>query len=313
MTEKHKHEHSHDDGGLNFKLLFSIILNLTITVAEVIGGLISNSLALLSDAVHNLSDTISIILTYISIKISKKEKTPKHTFGFKRIEILSALINAAALWVISIFLLIHAYERFINPEPINSKIMFIVAVIGLIANLISVLLLHNHSHDSLNVKSAYLHLLGDTFSSIGVIVGSILIYFYQITWIDATVTVLIVLYILKESWNIIKQTTHILLQGAPENIDLSKIEESLMQITEIENMHHTHIWSLSDNQIYFESHINIKDIPVSHTSELTAKIEKILFDNFGITHITLQYEVNGCPGKKIINNKQETKTILNNC
>jgi cobalt-zinc-cadmium efflux system protein len=288
------HNHSHSADKLNAKLFFSILLNLSITIAEIIGGLISNSLALLSDAVHNMSDTVSIILTYVSIKIGRKNHTFKHTFGFKRIEILSALINAAALWIISFFLLIHAYERFQNPEPINSKIMFIVAVIGLFANLISVLLLHNHSRDSLNVKSAYLHLLGDTFSSIGVIIGSVLIYFYKITWIDPLVTVLIVLYIVKESWSILKETLHILMQGAPANIDIPDLQKELSKLEEINDVHHTHIWMLSEKEIFFESHINIQDMPVSKTSELTENIKKILTEKFGVTHITLQYEVNGC-------------------
>ncbi|HOK39752.1 MAG TPA: cation diffusion facilitator family transporter [bacterium] len=305
--KEHKHNNDHDHKNkLNIKLLLSIILNLTITISEIIGGLVSNSLSLLSDAVHNLSDTVSIVLTYISIKIGSKQKTYKYTFGFKRIEILSALINAATLWVISVFLIIHAYERFITPQSINSKIMFIISIIGLLGNLFSVLMLHNHSQESMNIKSAYLHLLADTFSSIGVIFGSVLIYFYKIYWIDPLITVIIVFYILKESWDIIRDTLHILLQGAPTNINLKKIEELLKKIENVENIHHSHIWSLSEKEIFFESHINIKDMPVSNTAELTRQIKKLLYDNFGITHITLQYEVNGCPDYDIINNKEFT-------
>ncbi len=315
MQDNAQNYHSHNNHNdynnyedkINLKLLLSIAFNLLITISEIIGGLLSNSLSLISDAVHNLSDTASIVLTYISRKISVRPKTYKHTFGFKRVEILSALINAAALWGISIFLLIHSYHRFIEPKIINSKIMFIVAVIGLLGNLISVLLLHNHSSENLNIKSAYLHLLADTFSSIGVIAGAILMYFYKIYWIDAIITALIVLYILKESWDIIKQTLHILLQGAPDNIDLLKIEKALLKIKDIENIHHTHIWSLSDNEIFFETHINIKDMMVSKTSELTGQIQKILFSEFGITHITIQYEVSGCQGDTIINSSCKNK------
>jgi cobalt-zinc-cadmium efflux system protein len=288
------HTHSSDTNKLNKKLLLSMILNLTITIAEIIGGLLSNSLALLSDAVHNLSDTVSMILTYISIKIGNKKHTQKHTFGFKRIEILSALINASVLWIISVFLIIHAYERFYNPEPINSKLMFIVAIIGLIANLISVLLLHSHSHESLNVKSAYLHLLGDTFSSVAVIIGSVIIYFYKITWVDPLITVIIVLYILKESWHIIKETLHILMQGAPANINISELQNELTKIKGIKNIHHTHIWMLSEKQIFLETHVKVNDMLVSETENITEKIKKILFDKYNITHITVQYEKTGC-------------------
>ncbi|HPN29939.1 MAG TPA: cation diffusion facilitator family transporter [bacterium] len=286
--------HNHSVEKLSVKLFFSIILNLSITIAEIIGGLLSNSLALLSDAVHNMSDTVSIVLTYVSLKISRKPNTIKYTFGFKRIEILSALINAAALWVISIFLLLHAYERLQHPAPINSKLMFIVAVIGLLANLISVLLLHRHSHDSLNVKSAYLHLLGDTFSSVGVIAGSILLYFYKIAWIDPVVTILIVIYILKESWSIIKETLHILMQGAPVNIDLTELQKNINEICGVKNIHHTHIWMLSEKDIFLETHIKVDDIPISQTENITEKIQTILNSKYNINHITIQYEQKDC-------------------
>jgi cobalt-zinc-cadmium efflux system protein len=276
------------------KLFFSIILNLSITLTEIVGGLFSNSLSLLSDAVHNLSDTVSIVLTYISIKIGQKKQTYKHTFGFKRIEILSALLNALALWIISFFLIIHVYERFKNPEPINSKIMFVVAVIGLIANFISVLLLHTHSHDSLNVKSAYLHLLGDTFSSVGVIIGSILIYSYKIFWVDPLVTLLIVIYILKESWFILKDSLQILMQAVPENIDIPELQNEISSIAGIKNIHHTHIWMLTEKNIFLETHIMVENMLVSETEKLTTFIESFLLKKYKINHVTIQYEQKDC-------------------
>ena len=297
------HHHGVENDKLTFKLFFSILLNLTITVAEIIGGLVSNSLSLLSDAIHNLSDTASMILSYISIKIGKKEKNYKHTFGFKRIEILSALVNAVSLLIICIFLLIHAYERFQKPEPINGKLMFIVAVIGLLGNLFSVFLLHKDSDHSLNIKSTYLHLLGDTFSSIGVIIGSLLIYYYKIVWIDPVITILVVLYIFKESFSIVKESIHILMQGTPSNINIPDLQIQIAKIEGILDAHHTHIWMLSDHEIFLETHIKVKNMLISETENITEKIKHTLFENFGITHITLQYEVNECEKLHLIKEK----------
>ncbi len=177
------HSHHHIEPNKT-NLLFSVLLNAGITLAEFIGGILSNSLALISDAVHNLSDTMAIVISYVAMLIGKKDSTSKNTFGFKRIEILAALFNAVVLIVISVYLFFEAYKRFLNPEPIQGKIMFIVATIGLLGNLVSVLLLHKDSSHNLNVKAAYLHLVGDTLSSIGVIIGSVLIYFWNIYWID---------------------------------------------------------------------------------------------------------------------------------
>ena len=176
-TQHHSHGYHVDLKEKN--LLFATALNLLITVVEIIGGLISNSLALLSDALHNLGDTFAVLLAYIANRIGKKDATEKKTFGFKRIEILAALLNAVVLIVIIVFLFIEAYHRFTSPEPIKGLIMFIVATIGLIANLMAVLLLKNDSQSNINIRAAYLHLIGDTISSVAVIIGSILIYFFE--------------------------------------------------------------------------------------------------------------------------------------
>ncbi len=283
-----------DAKNLKKRVVFTIIFNILITLVEIGGGLLSNSLALVSDAIHNFADTASLILSYISIKVGEKKKDIRHTFGYKRIEILSAFVNALALWVISIFLIIHSYKRFIKEEIINSEIMLFVAIVGLIANFISVLLLHKHSKETLNIKAAYLHLMGDTFSSIGVVIGSILIFFYKIYWIDPLVTLIIVLYILKESWEVLKESINILMQGVPENIDIKEVQKDLEKIPMVINVHHTHIWSLSDNNIFFESHIRVKDMAVSKTYNISKKIKKLLKDKYKINHITIQYESEIC-------------------
>ena len=220
------HGHHHTEPNKK-NLLISVLLNATITIAEFIGGLLSNSLALLSDAVHNLSDTLAIIISYIAMIIGKKDSTTKNTFGYKRIEILAALFNAVVLIVISVYLFYEAYQRFLNPEPIKSTLMFIVAIIGFLGNIISVLLLHRDSSHNLNIRAAYLHLIGDTLSSVGVIIGSILIYYRNITWIDPVLTILIGLVIIKATWGIIKETIEILMQASPAGLDLIEIRKEL--------------------------------------------------------------------------------------
>jgi len=200
----HSHEHNHRDLSQQ-RLLITTLLNFIITVAEIIGGILSNSLSLLSDAVHNLGDTIATLIAYIARRISKKEPDIKRTFGFHRVEILGALLNAVILLVITIYLFYEAYHRLIEPEPIKGVIMFIVAVIGLFANVIGMLLLRRDQKESLNVRAAYIHLLGDSLSSVAVIIGSIFIYFYEVYWLDPLITILIGLYILMQTWKILKQ------------------------------------------------------------------------------------------------------------
>ena len=295
----HGHKHHADLKGNN--LLFATLLNLVITIAEIIGGLISNSLALLSDAIHNLGDTFAVLLAYIANRISKKDATEKKTFGFKRIEILAALLNAIVLIVIIIFLFIEAYRRFQSPEPIKGLIMFIVATVGLIANLIAVLLLKNGSRSNINIRAAYLHLLGDTISSVAVIVGSVLIYFFQVYWLDPLITVLIGLYIIKEAFSILKEAVDILMQSTPSSIDLHEVVFEIEKHKDINNVHHVHSWKLDDTQIHFEGHIDLdKNLSISDADIIRAEIETMLRNKFGISHVTIQFEYNCCDEKEVI-------------
>ena len=296
------HGHHHTEPNKK-NLLISVLLNATITIAEFIGGLLSNSLALLSDAVHNLSDTLAIIISYIAMIIGKKDSTTKNTFGYKRIEILAALFNAVVLIVISVYLFYEAYQRFLNPEPIKSTLMFIVAIIGFLGNIISVLLLHRDSSHNLNIRAAYLHLIGDTLSSVGVIIGSILIYYRNITWIDPVLTILIGLVIIKATWGIIKETIEILMQASPAGLDLIEIRKELEKHAEINNIHHIHSWRLSDNIIHFQCHADLqKDVKISEADKIRNELESILHEKFHIDHITIQMEMNTCNQKTTINN-----------
>jgi len=294
--------HHHKEPNKN-NILISVILNAGITVAEFIGGILSNSLALISDAVHNLSDTMAIIISYIAMRVGKKGSTVKNTFGFKRIEILAALFNAVVLIAISIYLFYEAYERFIDPQPIKGTTMFIVATIGLLGNLISVLLLHKDSSHNLNVKAAYLHLLGDTLSSVGVIIGSVLIYFWNVYWVDPLLTVIIGLVIIKGTWSILKETVEILMQASPAGLDLKEIKSELEKHPEVNNIHHIHTWRLSDNIVHFQGHVEVNNnLKIKEIDKIRVELESTLHEKFNIDHITIQMESNSCHEKSTIKN-----------
>jgi cobalt-zinc-cadmium efflux system protein len=297
--EHHQHHHHRNISGRN--LLISSVLNFTITVFEIIGGLVSNSLALLSDALHNLGDTFAVFLAYIAYLISKKDRTDKKTFGYKRIEILAALFNAIVLIVITVFLFTEAFKRIRNPEPVRGNIMLAVAVTGLLANLFSVILLRRDSKHNINVRAAYLHLLGDTISSVAVIAGALFIALFGWYWLDPVITFIVGLYVLKETWAVLKQAVGILMQGTPRELNLIEVKQALEGIPEIDNIHHVHAWNLNDNEIHFECHVDLKDdLRVSKTEKIKEKIHEILLNRFNISHVTIQYEFNFCDSKEMI-------------
>lgn len=285
-------------------LRISIVLNFGITIAEFIGGILSNSLSLLSDALHNLSDAIALLISYMAMLVGEKESTQKNTFGYKRVEILAALLNALVLIVISLYLFYEAYERLLEPEAIEGKTMFIVATIGLLANFFSVYLLHKDSKYNLNIKAAYFHLIGDTLSSIGVIVASVLIYFFELYWIDPLLTFLIGIFILRGTYGILKDTIKILMQASPEHIDISEIKTSLEQHPKVEDIHHIHVWMLSDQQVHFECHADVdQNYSIKESDEIRRDLENTLRNKFKIHHITIQMEYHVCKDKSAVGQK----------
>lgn len=288
---KRKHKHHHHQKVNENNLLAATFLNLVITVVEIAGGFLSGSLALLSDALHNLSDTFATFIAYLATIIGRREANHKKTFGYKRLEILAALINAVILIVMSAFLMREAWLRLQEPEPINSLIMLVVGMIGLLANLYALLILRKDAGKSINVKAAYIHLIGDSLSSVVVIIGSVMIRIFKIHWIDPVITVLISIYIIRSGFVILKQSVNILMQSAPEHIDLSAIKARVEQEPEVFNIHHIHSWMLTDREIHMEAHVELqKDLNLSQVKPIQQRIEYFLRKDFGITHITLQFE-----------------------
>ena len=297
----HNHSHSHHphDGEVNERnLIFTIGLNAVITVVEVIGGFVSGSLALLSDALHNFSDALAVLVSLLALRISRKERTPQKTFGYKRAEILAALLNSTVLVVISVFLFKEAYARFFQPVEIKGMVMGVVALVGLLANLLAVLLLHKDAGKNINVKSAYLHLVSDTLSSVVVLMGGVFIYFFKIYWIDPLFTILIGLYILYESYGILKESVNILMQATPPHLEIERVQGAIEAIDGVDDCHHIHIWQLTDKEIHFEAHVSVgEDFKVSEAEVLSKRIKALLAERFQISHATLQFEYNACKAR----------------
>ncbi|AAL80682.1 cation transporter [Pyrococcus furiosus DSM 3638] len=283
---------------LKRRMIISFALNMGIALVEIIGGIVSRSLALFSDSLHNFSDSMSILTSYIAIKIGEREKNEKYTFGYKRAEILVAFVNSAILVGVALFLIVEAYKRFKTPEPINGPLMFSVALIGFLANLISVLLLHEHSHENINVRSAYLHLLSDTLSSVAVVLGGIAIIKWNAIWVDPLLSALISIYILREAYEILKESVEVLMEASP-NLDFNEIKREIESIPGVKNAHHFHAWRVGEKEVHFECHVEVNDMLISEAQQIIDVIAERL-RRFGITHVTVQLEAGRCKEKGMI-------------
>lgn len=295
MSEHNEHAASN---GRN--LFISVLMNLTITVAEAIGGLVSGSLALLGDAFHNFTDMLSGLLTLWTLRLGRRAHNEKYTFGYRRAEILSAGINAGVMFVIVAGLLYEAYQRFLHPAPINGGIMLAVALVGLAANFTSVLLLHRGAGESLNIRSEYLHLMSDTLSSVGVVIGGIIVTIWHVTWVDPLVAVFVAGWVLKEALAVVREAGGILMEEAPEGLDLAALEADMSALPHVQDLHHVHVWQVSDTDTMFEGHVNVDDITVRETGPLRQQIEELLRDKYDITHATVQFEFESCKGAGLI-------------
>lgn len=296
----HHHNHAHGDTK-GKKLVISIFLNTLITASQVVGGIISGSLALLSDALHNFSDVLSLIVSYIATVLSKKEASHTKTFGYKRAEIIAAFINASTLIIVAFILIKEAIERFYAPQEIESNLVIWLSVLGILANGFSVLLLKKDAESNMNMKSAYLHLLTDMMASVAVLIGGILMKFYQIYWIDALMTLLIAIYLIYMGYDLLKASTKVLMLFTPDDIELKSMIKELNKIDEIKNIHHVHIWQLNEDEVHFEAHIDFKkDIKLSEFDVILSTIEEIAFHKYGINHVNIQPEFDKKDSKNII-------------
>jgi len=304
MPHNHHHSHAHDHSHHDFRgrnLIISIALNIVITVSQVIGGLISGSLSLLSDALHNFSDVLSLVVSYIATLLSKKKASNNKTFGYKRAEIIAAFVNAASLIIVAVILIKEAIERFLYPQEIESNLVIWLSLLGIIANGFSVLLLKKDAGDNMNMKSAYLHLFTDMMASVAVLIGGLLMKFYQVYWVDATLTLAIALYLIYMGYDLLKDSTRVLMLFTPNTIQVQEIVAIIGKIESIKNVHHVHIWQLNEKEVHLEAHIDFnEDIRLSEFDNILGEIEEEMYHKFGINHVNIQPEFGKCDSKLII-------------
>lgn len=276
------------------RLLITVVINLLIPAAQILGGIYAHSMALISDAVHNFSDFTALLIAYFAFRIGKKGASPQNTFGYARAEILGAAINVALLVAASAFILYEAFERFKHPHPVIGQIVIYLAAVGILGNGLSAWLLHRDSKHSLNVRGAFLHMIGDMLTSVLVLFNGIILLFRPWYWLDPLLAFLIVLFILKNCWTILKEATGILMNATPKNLDLEKIKTALQAIPGVCGVHYLHAWNLSSSSIAFSCHVEVTDQLVSNTEPLSERIRHELFHGFGIDHPILQFETARC-------------------
>lgn len=300
MKSNEEHHHHHEVSGKNLGI--TIALNVFITIAEAIGGFITGSIALLSDATHNLSDVISLLVSFVANKLSKRKATEYSTFGLKRSEIFAAFINSTTLIVLATFILVEAVKRLINPAPVSANWVIYLALLSIAVNGASVLFIKADSKKNINMKSAYLHLFSDMLTSIAVLIGGLAMKYLQWFWVDAVFSIAIAVYLLYLSWDIFKTSLKILMQFTPAGIDLPLIVAELEKINGIKNIHHVHIWQLSEHEIMFEAHADMEaDVPISQFDDMLDIIGETLHP-FDIEHYTIQPEFSVNDSKNIIHN-----------
>ena len=298
MGHNHKHNRSDRKGK---RLVFSIILNIGITAGQIYGGVVSGSLSLLSDALHNFSDVLALLISYIGNEISKKKFSKTKTFGFKRAEILAAFFNTATLIFISIFLIKESIIRFTSLQEIKPGWVIGLSLLSVFFNGLSVFLLKEDSKDNMNMKSAYLHLFTDMLSSLAVFLGGLAMYYFKIYWLDPLLTILIGFYLMYSGIQLLLKTIRVLMQFSPAEIDIDKIQIEIQTFKSVQNIHHVHIWELNDNEIYFEAHIDIKEnLTLSEIDSLLTSIRERLKLKFGISHTTLQPEFGIKDSKELV-------------
>ena len=289
--------HTHNNSGK--RIAWVILFNLAIVIAEYIGGMLSGSLALLSDAGHNFSDVLSLNVSYFGERFSHSKATKKHSFGFKRFEVVAAFVNAISLCTIGIIIITEAFGRVISNQEISLGIMLPVAIIGLLGNIFSVILLTKEKGKNLNMKSAYLHLAYDALSSVFVIIAAIVIALMHFVAIDVVMSVVIALMMIWSGFGVLKQALHIFMQGVPESIDFQHVNDDIISIDGISGIHDLHIWSVNSEDIFLSCHACLnEEISKKSINEIIQNANSVLKEKYGITHSAIQFEYAGICEKK---------------
>ncbi len=272
----------------------ALVITAVMMIAEVIGGLLANSLALLSDAGHMLTDTLALALSFFAMKFAELPATERKTFGFYRLEILAALVNGVVLVIVSLYIGYHAYHRIINPQPVEGELMLGVAALGLFVNIAGAMFLIKHKKTSLNIRGAYLHIVGDALSSLGVIVGGIIILYTGWNIVDPILSIIIALGIIIGAAALVMESVHILLESAPSHISVAAVAAEMEKIKGVREAYHVHLWTITSGMYAMSAHVLIDDQLVSKSREILDDIRRLLSDRFKIFHSTIQLECEKC-------------------
>jgi cobalt-zinc-cadmium efflux system protein len=293
-----EHSHSHVPAGApDGRLIVSLGLNLLITLLQVVGGIIANSLGLLSDAAHNMSDVVALGLSLWAVRLGRRGATPQRTFAYKRAEILVALFNSAVLVAISVFIIYEAVRRLLDPPEVSGLWVIGFAAGGLVINAFAALLLRSHGHD-LNLRAAFLHLVGDAATSLGVMISGLIVYLWHWNYADAVVSILVSLYIGREAIEIVRSTVNVLMEGTPQGLEYSEVEQAVLGEPGVKGIHDLHIWSISSSDVALSAHVQIADTALSESVNLITSLKHMLEHRFGVGHATLELEAEGseCTG-----------------
>jgi cobalt-zinc-cadmium efflux system protein len=286
----HSHEHHGHGRAAAGRRRLSMVLLLTALymVAEAVGGWLTGSLALLADAGHMLADVAALALALVAVWFASRPATPRKTFGYYRLEILAALINGVALVLISLLIIYEAYHRWVEPQPVKSGAMMVIAVGGLIVNVVCAYLLHGHHEEDLNVRGAWLHVIGDALGSVGAIIAGALMLLYGWYAADSLFSVVISLLIVWSSWKLIRESTNVLLEGTPAHINLRAVEEAILETEGVEDVHDLHIWTITSGREALSAHVIHMD--TISQPELLSELRNKLHERFGVDHLTIQME-----------------------
>lgn len=288
------HDHAHTDSGSQTRVLIALVLTGAFMVVEVIGGVISGSLALLADAGHMLTDTMALALAAAAFQVSKRPAGGRLTYGYQRFQILAAFVNGLSLLLIVGWILLEAIERFITPRDILGETMLVVAVAGLVVNIISFAVLHTGDQENLNIRGAALHVAGDLLGSVAAIVAAIVIIYTGWTLIDPILSVAVAFLILRSAWTLVKRSGHVLLEGAPEWLDVDDMQARIVaRVPGVHEIHHVHVWGLTPQQLMLTMHMTLSDDAATQ-SGVVREVKQFLDSEYGIGHSTIEVDVDGC-------------------
>ncbi|UWR06103.1 cation diffusion facilitator family transporter [Ruegeria sp. B32] len=300
------HDHSHaghknhaqiDADAGDARVAWAIAVNMFLTLAQVVGGIFSGSLALIADALHNFSDAIALIIAFFARKIARRPADPRMSFGYGRAEVVAALVNYTTLIVIAVYLMYEGVTRFFQPEPIDGWLVVWIAMLALVVDLITALLTYSMAKTSMNIRAAFLHNVADALGSVAVIVAGVAVILFNWTWVDPAVTILISMYILWHVQSEIGETIRVLMLGAPPDLDPEEVASAIEAMDGVREVHHVHLWSMQENQPALTAHLVVEDSAWSQAEEVRGLVKQTMRDSFGIGHLTLEVEMaaRSCP------------------